>query len=120
APGLYAVSLRVARPGVPVWTTNSVPVALSPLITVSPLTAVPGDIDVTLSCTPRIRPEQEARVSLIFGTRQVAPKAITTPVDPTKPTALDFTVPAVAPGDYLVRLRVDGIDSLPITMTGSP
>jgi len=29
-------------------------------------------------------------------------------------------VPTVSPGSYIVRLRVDGIDSLPITVSGSP
>jgi hypothetical protein len=120
AVGLYALSLRVARPDSPVWTTNSVPVALSPRITVSPLNAPPGDIEITVTCAPRLRPGQEPAASLIFGTRQIAPKSITTPMDTTQPTTLVFTVPAVPAGDYLVRLRVQGIDSLPVTVTGSP
>jgi hypothetical protein len=37
-----------------------------------------------------------------------------------KPTTLTFTVPSVLEGEYLVRLRVDGIDSLPVTISGSP
>jgi len=118
--GSYTLSLRVARPGSPVWTTNGVPIALAPLITVSPLNAAPGNINLTVTCTPRLRPEQEAQTSLIFGTRQIPPQSITTPADKTKPTTLSFTVPAVKAGKYLVRLRVEGIDSLPITLTGSP
>jgi len=118
--GFYTLSLRVARPNSPVWTTNGVPIALAPLITVSPLNAAPGNIDLTVTCTPRLRPEQEAQTSLIFGMQQITPQSITTPADKTKPTTLSFTVPAVIKGEYLVRLRVEGIDSLPITLTGSP
>ena len=73
-----------------------------------------------MTCTPRLRPEQEAQTSLIFGMQQITPQSITTPADKTKPTTLSFTVPAVIKGEYLVRLRVEGIDSLPITLTGSP
>lgn len=118
--GSYTLSLRVAQPNSPVWTTNGVPIALAPLITVSPLNAAPGNINLTVTCTPRLRSEQEGQTSLIFGTRQIPPQSITTPADATQPTTLSFTVPAVAAGEYLVRLRVEGIDSLPITLTGLP
>jgi hypothetical protein len=47
AVGLYTVTLRVSRPHLPAWTTNGVPIALAPLITVNPLDAAPGDIDLT-------------------------------------------------------------------------
>lgn len=120
AAGSYAVSLQVQRPGVAAWSTNAIPIALAPRITVSPLQAAPGDIELTVTCVPRLLPAQEAGTRLVFGTRSVAPKAIGTPADPASPTWLSFTVPAVEAGEYLVRLRVDGIDSLPVTLTGSP
>lgn len=132
--GLYSVSLRVERqnsvpvprlpptaPGPPAppaqSTTNSVPIALSPSITVSPLKVAPGD-GVTISCTPRVTSDQKARVMLIFGDQQISAKSIKTPKDTIKPSELVFTVPkATQKGTYLVRLRVDGIDSLPVTLT---
>jgi hypothetical protein len=120
AVGLYTVTLRVSRPNLPVWTTNGVPMALAPLITVTPLNAAPGDINLTVTCTPRLLPEQQAHTQLIFGSRSVLPAAISTPEDPLQPTTLTFTVPAVVAGEYIVRLRVEGIDSLPVTITGSP
>jgi hypothetical protein len=120
APGLYTVTLHVAKPGVPPWSTNSVPVALSPIVAVSPLNPQPGAFELTVSCTPRIRPEQEPHVTLIFGTQQVTPKLIDTPADPKQPTVVTFALTSVDVGEYLVRLRVNGVDSLPVTMSGSP
>ena len=118
--GLYRLMLRVTQPNVPAWTTNSLSIALAPIITVNPLNAAAGDVNLTITCTPRLRPEQFAQTSLLFGSRAIAPTIVNNPVDPTQPTAIDFTVPAVLAGQYMVRLRVNGIDSLPITMTGSP
>lgn len=123
--GLYSVSLRLSRPNLPPATSNTVPIVLSPIITVDPTEAVPGDITLTVTCVPRLLPEQEAHTRLIFGSRTVQPDSITTPnvpetPDMLEPTTLVFTVPAVPEGEYLVRLRVEGIDSLPITITGSP
>ena len=117
--GLYKLMLRVSRPNLPEWTTNSVAIALAPLITVTPLNAAPGNISLTVTCEPRLLPEQEQQVSLIFGARAVLPTLVTQG-GPNDPTTLDFTINGVAPGQYLVRLRVEGIDSLPVTITGSP
>lgn len=121
APGLHSVTLRTTQPDVPAWTTNAVSVALSPVIEVSPRHHSPGDLQLTVRCVPRIRPEQEPLVSLIFGSRQVLPTAIDTPGgDQRQPTELTFDLTAVPPGEYLVRLRVDGVDSLPVTLLGTP
>ncbi len=117
--GVYKVMLRVSRPNLPQWTSNSVAIALAPLITVTPLNAAPGNVALTVTCNPRLLPEQEQQVSLIFGSRAILPTLVTQG-GPNDPTTLDFTVPNVAAGQYLVRLRVEGIDSLPITITGSP
>lgn len=118
--GVYSVSLRVAAPGLPAWGTNSVPMALAPLIQVSPLAHAPGTVGLNITCTPRLRDEQHARTRLLFGSIEVAPDAIDTPADPTQPTTVAFSVPDVVAGRYPVRLRVDGVDSLPVTYGGSP
>jgi Pvc16 N-terminal domain len=123
--GLYAVSLQVNRPSLPTATSNAVPIALAPLITVDPLEAAVGDVALTVTCTPRLRPEQETAVRLIFGSRTIQADTIVTPSTPDtpdmqQPTTLTFTVPSVLEGDYIVRLRVDGVDSLPVTISGSP
>jgi hypothetical protein len=118
--GVYSVVLRVSGPAQAEWGTNSVPMALAPTISVGSLDQAAGTINLTVACTPRIRAEQQAQVRLLFGSLDVGATHIDTPVDVTKPTTLTFTIPAVKAGDYVVRLRVDGIDSLPVTYTGSP
>ena len=120
ATGVYSVSLRVTDPGQPASVTNSVPIALSPIIAVSPLNQGAGTITLTVTCTPRLRPAQEPHVRLVFGDMEIAPATITTPGTLTQPTTLTFSIPGVSAGDYIVRLRVEGIDSLPVVVTGTP
>lgn len=120
-PGFYSLELALSRPGLPAWTSNSLAFALAPTITVSPLTAPAGDVTLTITCTPRLSPE--ASVRLLFGDRQIEPQTITnpplTPPDPPPPTELTFLVEGASPGEYVLRLRVDGVDSLPFARTPS-
>jgi hypothetical protein len=120
AVGLYTMTLRVSRPNLPPWPTNGVPIALAPRITVSPLNAAAGNITLTITCSPRLRPEQEARTSLIVGSQSLSPASITTPGNLQQPTTLTFDAPGLVAGAYMVRLRVGEIDSLPVTLAGSP
>jgi hypothetical protein len=120
AVGVYTAAIRIAQPNQPAWTTNGVPVAVAPLIAVTPLTSAAGTVSLTVTCTPRLRQEQQAQVRILFGDTTIKPESITTPADPSMPTTLTFKVPSVVAGSYLVRLRVDGIDSLPVTISGSP
>lgn len=121
ATGVYGIAVRVAEAGRPSWTTNSVPVAIAPRITAAPLAAPAGaGFTLTLTCTPRLHALQEPGVRLIFGQTELLPALIDTPADPDMATSIDFAVPALDAGSYPLRLRVDGIDSLPITLAGSP
>ena len=120
AAGTYEVSLLIAGSGSPSWTTNAVPVALAPTIEISPLTAPAGAVTLTVSCTPQLQPIQASDVLLIFGSQTVAPTSVSTPADPTKPTTVTVDVPAQPAGTYVVRLRIGGVDSLPITFSGTP
>jgi hypothetical protein len=118
--GVHSVFVRVTRPDLPVWTSNGVPIALAPSITLSAANAAAG-ASLDIACMPRLRPEQEANALVLFGSQSIRPTSIDTPPgDTTQPTTVTFTVPAVENGVYVVRLRVEGVDSLPITMTGSP
>jgi len=118
APGFYTVALVVKRSGVPPFVSNEVAFALAPQITVSPTAATPGTVNLTLTCEPRIVNGQ--RALLLFGDRQVEPASIATPADPAQSTTLTFAIPGVVAGSYLVRLRVDGVDSIPVTYSGTP
>lgn len=118
--GMYSVAVLVSAPGQPSWPTNSVPIALAPRITISPASAPAGDVTITVVCAPRLQPRQHALTRLLFGSYTLEPDTITTPALITEPTTLTFVAKAAPVGSYLVRLRVDGIDSLPIVVSGSP
>ncbi|MDH3289290.1 MAG: DUF4255 domain-containing protein [Betaproteobacteria bacterium] len=118
APGFYTVALVVKKTGAPAMASNEVAFALAPQITVSPTNATPGTVNLTLTCEPRILTGQ--RVLLLFGDRQVEPDSVTNPIDTTQPTTLAFTIPGVGAESYVVRLRVDGVDSIPVVYSGTP
>jgi hypothetical protein len=106
------------KTGVPVMASNEVAFALAPRITVTPISAAPGTLNLTLTCEPRVAAGQ--RALLVFGDQQIEPDSITNPADTTQPTTLAFTVPGVAAGIYIVRLRIDGADSIPVVIGGTP
>jgi hypothetical protein len=118
APGFYTVALVVKKTGVPPMASNEVAFALAPQITVSPSNAAAGTVNLTLTCEPRIVEGQ--RVLLLFGDRQVKPDTLSSPADTTQPTTLSFAIPDVGAGSYVVRLRVDGVDSIPVAYGGTP
>jgi hypothetical protein len=113
--GFYTLSLVIQKPDTPVWTTNELALPLSPRLTsISPTTAPAGDITLTIECMPQVRDDQ--RVALIFGNRTVSPDNISTPADPIAPSTLIFSVAnaEARTEPYVLRLRVDGVDSIPV------
>lgn len=118
APGFYTLALVVRHSGMPAMASNELAVALAPQVTVTPRTAAAGTVNLTITCEPRVIVGQ--RILLLFGERQVEPQTVTTPADTAQPTTLTFAVPNVADGKYLVRLRVDGVDSIPVTYSETP
>ncbi|WP_437674839.1 Pvc16 family protein [Sorangium sp. So ce131] len=118
APGGYTAALVLRAPGAPTVSSNELAFALAPRITVAPATAAPGTVNLTITCRPRVVPGQ--RVLLLFGDRQVEPTSISTPADTAQPSTLAFSLPGVAAGAYVVRLRVDGVDSIPVIHAGTP
>ena len=118
APGFYTCALGMRPAGAPASLSGPVAFALAPRIVVSPLAAAAGDLALSVTCAPRLAANQ--RVLLIFGERQVEPAGIVTPADVSLPSSVDFLVPEVAAGQYLVRLRVDGVDSIPVLYNGTP
>ena len=122
AAGAYGVALRVDTAGKPRWTTNSVPVVISPRITATPMAVAAGaPFALAVTCAPRLRGLQEPGVRLLLGNTELLPTLpVVTPADTTQPSTINFDVPALEAGSYLLRLRVDGVDSLPVRVSGSP
>jgi hypothetical protein len=114
-PGFYTLSMILDQPVLPSWSSNSLAFALSPTIAISPVSTPAGDITLTVTCSPRLRTGQGVR--LLFGESQIVPDSIVTPADTSQPTTLTFLIQDVDPGEYVVRLRVDGVDSLPFVRT---
>ena len=112
-PGSCMVSVQFAYPDLSPSETNVIPFAIAPVIALPVKTFAHGLITLNLTSTPRIRDNQ--RVSLLFGDRHIrVPVEIIQPTDLTLPSELSFSIPDVDAGTYVVRLRVDGIDSIPV------
>lgn len=118
AAGLYTVAVVVGNGGVE-RTTNELAMSFAPKITsIAPPNPVArdlsGNVALTLTCGPQVRPTQ--RVALVIADRDVAAQA-----HPADTDTLQFTVenaPVVT--DALVRLRIDGVDSLPFARQAIP
>ena len=117
------LELVVNRPDAPPWTTNRLNFALAPRVgslapASQPEAAQP--FALALTCTPQLRDDQ--RVAVLLGDREFAPGAggIATPADPDAPSTVSVSVDGLDPGDHVARLRVDGIDSLPVDPAAVP
>lgn len=114
ATGLYNVSVVVGQSGQLERSTNELPLALAPRVTtVTPNPATRnavGDVTLTMTCNPQVRPEQ--RAALLLGNQEVLAEP-----HPTQTDTLAFRVVAAAQGDYWIRLRLDGVDSLLVDRT---
>lgn len=114
--GLYRVSIVVTT-GDDTRTTNQLPMMKLPRVTgttfspISPPTA--ESYHASIDCTPLVLPGQSA--SLLLGDREFFADA---PAGATG--TLTFQLSGVKDGDYYLRLRIDGVDSLLIDRTVSP
>lgn len=111
--GFYTVSAVVSATGEQDRVTNEVPFALAPKISLSPTNAAPGNLTLTVTCAPEVRPEQ--RAALLFGDREIVAEPRNAPTG-----TLTFNVADVVAGVYFVRLRVDGVDSLLVNRAVTP
>lgn len=123
-PGFYTVALVLKKTGVPPIASNQIAFALAPEIKITNTTITPHapqpdpplwDVQVKISCEPNIASDQ--RVLLLLGDRQVERTAMTPPAGGVQLTALTFEVKDVRAGKHVVRLRVDGADSIPVVYT---
>lgn len=117
--GFYTVSLLIQRPDIPVWLSNAIAMPLCSIIkSIDPITAPAGNVVLTIECLPQVLSDQ--RALLLFGDQTIKADAIVTPADPSAVTTLTFTVEnaAVRVAPYVLRLRIDGVDSIPVDFSG--
>jgi hypothetical protein len=120
-PGTYTVELIQQPPDRPSWTTNRVPFVLAPTIdSLAPATIAVGSqpADLTIGCRPQIRDDQQ--VSVLFGARELEPSSISSPADPDAATTITVPIDDAEAGTYVVRLRADGADSVPVDFSTQP
>jgi hypothetical protein len=112
--GVYSLSIQVQPAGLssPI-STNSLPLAIAARMTSGLPASVAGPaFTLNPTCSPPVLEGQD--VSLVLGTQQVPADSFS---NSTSAPTFQFT--GITPKQYLVRLRVDGIDS-PITYTPAP
>lgn len=117
SPGFYTAAIVAAHAGMHDLVSNSVSFALAPIIGLSPAqlpaTVPPAPPAVlTVSCTPRLQDTQEAW--LLFGDKRIRERTRVAAADLTLPTESEFDVFGAAGESFVVRLRADGVDSIPI------
>jgi hypothetical protein len=111
--GILAVTAQVMGDNGAVLGSNSVPLAAVPVLTnTEPLTAKlnGGSAAVTVTCSPPVQALQST--ALVVGDTIVAGSAGAAGSVPR--SSLSFTLTGFMTGTYVVRLRVDGQDSLPV------
>ncbi|EJN07230.1 hypothetical protein PMI42_07942 [Bradyrhizobium sp. YR681] len=125
APGQWSLTLRFLPAGeVNERETNAIAliIAPAPVITADASLSLPAAtvlrktaplrVTATLFSRPQVQPRQ--RASLVLGTTEAAANPRAAATDP-----LVFDLPSTLPaGAYPVRLRVDGVDSLLLDLSG--
>ncbi len=121
-PGLHSVQVahRVAfDPALPNDTrrgveSNVAPFILSPQITTAPPISAPPNSTLSLGISPPVGRAQRAALLVGSNTISILPR----PVGAPPASTLHFPIPDLAPGDYLLRVQIDGAES-PLGVDGS-
>jgi hypothetical protein len=124
--GFYTVAVRVQRPDESYRrTTNELSFSLAPTMTIAAAGASPGSITFTVSCSPQVGVKQHGTqiglvqsATLLLGDREIVAEPPASAVSPTG--NLIFVAANVAAGEYFVRLRIDGVDSLLVDRSVTP
>ncbi|MBR0846481.1 DUF4255 domain-containing protein [Bradyrhizobium diazoefficiens] len=125
APGQWSLTLRFLPAGEPnERETNAVALIIAPALVIDPdpvlslpaatvlRKTLPSRVTVTLVSRPQVQPRQ--RTSLVLGSVEATANPRNAATD-----TLVFDFPATLPaGAYPARLRVDGIDSLLLDLSG--
>jgi hypothetical protein len=111
--GVVTVIAQVTADDGDTLASNAAPLALVPMITSGvPLTAElsGGSATIEVGCTPPVLESQT--VALVVGSQIVAAPPGAGASEPR--TSLSFTLQGFTAGSYVLRLRVDGQDSIPV------
>ena len=111
--GVIAVTAQVTAADGDTLASNAVPLVLVPVITsTAPLAATlsGGSATVEVTCSPPVLESQT--VALAIGSQIVAGTPGAPGSEPR--TSLSFTLQGFTAGSYVLRLRVDGQDSIPV------
>jgi hypothetical protein len=110
--GFYTVAVKLQREGKQLL-TNALPFSVAPKIE----QINTNNQSITVTCSPQIWQDQE--VALLLGDRQLLPiqeEAETR----AKTNTISFYLEKITSGEYFVRLRVDGVDSLLVDSSVKP
>lgn len=116
--GSYTLSILFTNStGAVLASTNTLPMPIAPSILASPApsaaTNTAGTL-ISLSCKPQVLPNQS--VALILGSSSAPATPFTAAT-----AALTFQFSALTSGQYLARLRVDGVESpISVNWTATP
>ncbi len=120
--GVYRIELRVQRPTeAAARVSNALPVALAPAITSFPPLAIVRDpgpdgvLHLSIGCTPAVRPGQRVALMMDGAEAPALPFAA-----PTTTLAFDFGRAPPAGAAPLLRLKVDGIESVVVNRAAKP
>ena len=112
--GFYTIAILVQGPNDTYRRiTNQLAFSLAPAMSITPTSAPAGSITYTANVTPDVLPEQ--RAALLLADQEILAAA-----HPAQTGTLTFQAQNVAQGDYFVRLRVDGVDSLLVDRSKKP
>lgn len=111
--GFYTVIVKVTKENRELM-TNALTFPLVPEVT--EITYPDNQNNLKLTCNTPVQKEQQ--VALLLGDREITYQFSEEETEPR--SELTFDVSKVASGKYVVRLRVDGVDSVPIDFEQKP
>jgi Pvc16 N-terminal domain len=117
--GVHGITVVVSSENERDHSSGEIPIALAPRVTTDllnlPIAIEPTrrEAELTLTCSPTVTPDQHA--VLVLGSRPIAAEP-----HPTRTDRLTFIVKDAMPGEFWVRLRIDGVDSQLIDPSLSP
>ena len=119
APGVFSATVVKRVAGRPDVVSSSVTFGLAPTVQVSPGNAAPGNVTLTVKCAPPPREGQTVRL-LLSRRSPIAPTGAIAAPPPGQPATIAFDAKGMVAGEYLVRLMVDGVESMPYRVTQLP